>query len=362
MKKNVRILCSGVALGVYIPGIAIDRQLKESGIQSRVDVIENLMKQEKRDNIGANKKAFHGNFRFALKGQQLLSGDLWPHFDLEAINGLFDEWRNNMVDGFIVLSGFWMSVLREYLSRPDSGRPAVEILHIDSDFSPSWNSFRYDSAAFEHRWWANWTERRLECELLRTAGTPAPFVDRAPRFVIHGGGWGMGIYQTVIPELIQAGKKLDVIVQAPEEADVGKGNRYFMVDPEWSPWIKNKSGEHEYPPFGELIRGLEPVFQNGEDQHGVFGLMKQSRGVISKPGGSTLSDSFSSATPVVLLEPLGDHEKKNADLWEEFGFGIRYTKWKDMNFSEGVLDTMCGNLQRARGHLPRYAAQYLERD
>jgi hypothetical protein len=361
MKKNVRILCSGVALGVYIPGIAIAKQLREAGVRAGVDVIENLLKKDKRDNIGANKKAFHGNFRFALMGQKMLSGDLWPHFDPDAMHELFGSWKRTRVDGFIILSGFWMSVMRAYLALPEIEKPAVEILHIDSDFSPSWNSFKQESLHDHHQWWINWNDQRLTCELLYDEAPSIPHHDRASRFVIHGGGWGMGIYQAVIPELVKAGKKLDIIVHEPDEATHEPGNRYYMVDPEWSPWRKTETGEHEYPPFAELIQGKTPAFRHEQDQHGVYGLVKQSRGVISKPGGSTLSDSLSSRTPVILLAPFGDHEKKNADLWESLGFGIRYEKWKAVDFDERMLEELHANLDRTHPHLPRYASQYLER-
>ena len=353
MKRNVRILCSGVALGVYIPGIAIERQLKDAGVHAGVDVIENLLKKGKRDNIGANKKAFHGNFRFALKGQK--------HFDLDTMHELFSDWKRAGIDGFIVLSGFWMSVLRAYLALPESEKPAVEILHIDSDFSPSWNGFKQESLHYLHQWWFNWNDKRLISELL-CDGTPSTaYTDRARRFVIHGGGWGMGLYQSVIPELVEAGKRLDIIVHESDEAGFAPGNRYYMVDPEWSPWLTTGTGEHEYPPFGELIQGKTPEFRNEAQQHGVYGLVKQSRGVISKPGGSTLSDSLSSRTPVILLAPFGDHEKRNADLWEELGFGIRYENWKAARFDERLLEELHENLDRAITHLPRYVSQYLER-
>ena len=68
---KIAILCSGVALGVYIPGLYIHRDLKIAGEKSEVFVLENLFTDEKKVKIKDNKKAFHDNFRVALAGQKL---------------------------------------------------------------------------------------------------------------------------------------------------------------------------------------------------------------------------------------------------------------------------------------------------
>ncbi len=88
------------------------------------------------------------------------------------------------------------------------------------------------------------------------------------------------------------------------------GYRYFMVDSEWSPWNKNQNNQHEYPPFGEIIDFNKKSFRNKEEYHEFYDLVKQSKAIISKPGGGTLIDSLASATPIILLDPYGYAEQK----------------------------------------------------
>jgi hypothetical protein len=145
----------------------------------------------------------------------------------------------------------------------------------------------------------------------------------------------------------------DVVVQARDEAARARpGDRYFMVDPEWHPWHR----EHTFPPFGEIGGRFD-----SSDRHALFDLIRRSKAIVSKPGGGTLIDSLSAATPVVLLEPYGYAEASNAALWEHLGFGISYSKWRDSGWSESVLEELQRNLVERPRNGPDYPRDYAER-
>ena len=53
----IEILCSGVSLGVYVPGLLIRERLRALGIPARVVVYESFLSPERQARIGAAKRA-----------------------------------------------------------------------------------------------------------------------------------------------------------------------------------------------------------------------------------------------------------------------------------------------------------------
>jgi hypothetical protein len=360
--KTITILCSGVALGVYIPAILVDYQLRCKGAVTEVVVLESLMVKEKQAKIIQNKKAFHQSFRVALTGQKMAQ-DLRPSLDHQALEELFSGWLREKRRNFIVFSGFWMSILMEYRKRFPFLDLQVENVHMDAAISASWKTFKEESQLFNNIWLFDGAARKLHREIAVTGENPAAYDARPGRFVIHGGGWGMGTYQSIIPELEEREILLDIVVYDRLEASVPKpGNRYFMVDPTWSPWHRNRDNRHEFPPFGEIMPGKRPAFKNKPEYHELFDLIRMSKAIISKPGGATLIDSLSAATPLVMLEPFGGYEQENAGLWESLGFGIAYPQWRQSGFSLALLEELHQNLLRTRGTLLDYTTDYFQRN
>jgi UDP-N-acetylglucosamine:LPS N-acetylglucosamine transferase len=78
--------------------------------------------------------------------------------------------------------------------------------------------------------------------------------------------------------------------------------------------------------------------------------------MLCKTGGGTLIDSLWSATPIVALEPFGEHEQINALLWERLGFGMGYDAWRSSGFSLDLLEKAHLNLLRARDGVADYTA------
>jgi hypothetical protein len=117
-----------------------------------------------------------------------------------------------------------------------------------------------------------------------------------------------------------------------------------MLDPAWRTWDGVATGEPEFPPMrevrgGEVVRALA-----GGDHHAMHDVIRGAKAIVSKPGGCTLIDSLAAATPIVLLEPYGDAEHRNGQLWERLGYGIRWDAWRDTGFDDAVLARLHANI------------------
>ena len=357
-KNKITILCSGVALGVYIPGISLNYQLTKMGYKTEVVVLENLIKDDIKGKLGDTKKAFHDNFRLAQMGQKMARG-IDPSLDQNKLEYLFSQWRYNGENHFVVLSGFWISILEKYKKLIKSDSCKIDIVHMDSVASPSWKSFAGTIKATRTLYLFEYEKIKLHYHLKVTSQRPIAFEQRENRFLIHGGGWGMGTYKSKIKQCEQRGQLLDVMAYYENELPTEKtSNRFFMVDPHWNPWIKNNSNEHTFPPMAHVIDAKNPHYTNRPEYHELFYIGAQNKAIISKPGGSTLIDSFASATPIVFIDPFGPHESYNAALWEDLGFGLSYEKWEKADFSDKILFNCYNNILKAYDTVPDFMENY----
>ncbi len=179
--------------------------------------------------------------------------------------------------------------------------------------------------------------------------------------MVHGGGGGLGTYRDKLPELDRAGLSLDVVVSDGGEAETlssawRPGHRFFYPDPAWNPLIRGMEPDRLFPPLLERSgeRGEEREWRDDE-YHVLHRFISRSRAVVSKPGGMTLMDSLRTATPVVLLEPYGDYEEKNAELWQNLGFGVPYRAWVDEKCPLSTLETLHENLLTARKNMKDFS-------
>ncbi|MDO5304688.1 MAG: UDP-glucuronosyltransferase [bacterium] len=360
--RLVTILCSGVALGVYIPAMHLNYALKRAGIETEVIVLENLIYEEKKNKINANKKAFHENFKVALLGQRM-AGDIRPSLDQAILDKMYTKWEAEGRERFVVFSGFWIPILQDYEARIAPGKIDVELCHMDVAISASWKKYMYDSPCYHHRWFFSIDKHQLGYEFPVDYNMPLSFEERENRYMIHGGGWGMGTYQSKIPELEAAQIPLDIVAYAENEINLSHtNNRYFMTDPNWSPWLKNQEGEHEFPPFAQIVKDVKSTkFINHKNRTEVLDVIGTCKAIISKPGGATLVDSLASATPMIMLDPFGGYEKKNAELWIELGFGIDYDTWRESNYDETIIKKLHENLMAIRGTQEKYITLCIEK-
>jgi hypothetical protein len=362
MSNKVTILCSGFGLGFYVPGLLINYSLKSKGIDSEVAVFESYVSEDKRDKIALNKQTYHKNFSLALVAQRM-PWDIRESIDSDSIEELLNTWEMEDRRNFIVMSGHWIYILDKYKEKMNNKVINAEILYIDSEPSPSWKGLnKYNpgySKDYDEKYLFDAEQKQIPYYIPVGLEEPIAFKERENRFMIHGGGWGMGTYQDKIHELEKNGVKLDIIAYKYEEVgDEKQGHRYFMMDPKWKAWEGN---EFIFPPFAEVKSHMNPTFGSKEEYHSSFDVLRNAKAVISKPGGGTLIDSLVAATPIILLEPFGHHEKVNADLWEVLGLGIRYETWKDSGFKLDMLEGMHENLMKQRDFATNYVDEYINK-
>ncbi len=335
----IAILTSGFGLGVHVPGLLLSRRLAEQGVPSRVDVLEGFWHPERRARIAASKHAYQQDFRMAQLGSRLFR-TLDDAFDPGALAALNARWLDEGVERFVVFSGFWLPVVERHLR--DSGTDAgVDTCHVDAVPAPSF-ARQTDALARHRNIWLVHDNGTVPWTIRPAAEPPVPWAARQERFHAHGGGWGMGTYLGYAADMAAKRMALDIVIRSlddvrtlREHAALGPRSRLFMMDPEWSPW--HDSG---FPPFGEVVDGAPPAYRRSEPHHESLTLTRNALGVISKPGGGTLIDTFGSATPLILVEAFGEHEKHNARVWEKLGFGISFTDWVTSGFSLELLSDM----------------------
>lgn len=345
----IEILTSGVALGVHVPGLLLADRLRERGVPAGVSVLERLLPARKLATTAAMKWAFHREFRLALAGQRLGTNPAQASSE-QAVAELFDRWQRAGLRRFVALSGFWLPILERYVATVGD-QVRVDVCHVDSVGSPSFDKAGPTSLDVRHVWLADARRGILPYTIPVSTQPPVPWSRRARRLLVHGGGWGMGTYRERAAELREHGFPLDVVAYEARDLAADDGVRYFMTDPQWHPWL-----DDGYPPLGRVRPDAPVHYRRGSGHHSSFDLTRNVVATVSKPGGGTLLDALWSATPTVLLEPFGEHERHNAELWQALGFGISFERWRRSGFALDVLAELHHALLRAAPTVPDYPA------
>ncbi|MFC7329742.1 hypothetical protein [Marinactinospora rubrisoli] len=344
----IEILTSGVALGVHVPGLLLADRIRERGGEAGVTVLERLLPDHKRVTTEKMKWAFHRDFRVALTGQRIATNPAEVAAE-EAVEKLFASWRERRVGTLVVFSGFWLPLVARYVA--ESGPPPrVHLCHVDSVTSPSFLRTEVTGLDVTTVRLADAERGTIPCSIPVGREPAVPWAGRGQRLLVHGGGWGMGTYRERARELSARGFALDVVAYEARDVTDEAGVRYHMVDPAWHPWL-----DDGYPPFGRVRPGEPTHYTRGAGHHGSFDLARSAIAMVSKPGGGTLLDSLWSATPMVFLEPFGDHERRNAELWERLGFGVTLARWRETGFAVEVLHEAHRRLLRATADVPDYS-------
>jgi hypothetical protein len=356
----VTILTSAVGLGTYVPALLNQRALRDAGRQGDVEIIEDYFTEDSLRSHLAHAEAFRKSFDLALLARRMTK-DTLDALDADRIDALLDTWSQQGRDGFIVWSGFWFSVLQRYIARASHLRVHVDLCRIDAVVSAS---FRIQpplaDADCREIWLWNWARRALDWQIPTASDPPPPLDERERRLVVHGGGWGLGTYLDVLPELASVdGCALDVIAAA-DWPGRRPSDRRFVHRPGWHAWQRDSGGELAFPPLGEVEADGSIRYLPDARVAPAHGLVREAVAVVSKPGGGTLIDSLAAATPIVLLDPAGDAEARNGDLWQQLGLGIRFDRWRATGFDLDVLAELHDNLLAARASGRAYPAE-LER-
>lgn len=298
----------------------------------------------------------------ALVGQKI-ARDIMPSVDIQKLQSLFEQWHTGGITNFIALSGFWLTLIGQYKKCYPDADCKVECLHIDTVTSASWKKAAVQAGnEYTDGWLYSFERKEVTAKITYTGQKLLPFGERQNRLLIHGGGWGMGTYQSKIPLLRENRIPLDIIAYQANEIFDSDTDRFFMTDPNWSPMMKSIRGDYEFPPFAEIVKGKAPVYRSNKKYHKVLELSSEVKGIVSKPGGATLLDSLNAATPIVFLEPFGEYEQCNAELWVQNGFGIYFKDFESLHFSSDVLEELHQNLLKAKDSVPDYTDGYLKRN
>jgi hypothetical protein len=350
MPARVTILTSAVGLGIYIPALLIERTLRRSGVEADVEVIEGYYTGQHQRAHLAHRDAHHASFALAQLAHRMAHG-VEHCVDDARMGGLLERWRREERRRFIVWAGFWLPFLQRYASLAGGRSLAVDHCRIDAVVSASFRVHPELDARGREIWLWSKREGRVVHEIPVRDTAPRAWGERDDRLVVHGGGWGIGTYRSTLSDLARTPYAVDLVVHHLEEAAALQDrDRAFILDPSWCVWQRDGAGSLTFPPMRGVVGGRLHNRLDTADYHAMHDVIRASRAVISKPGGCTLIDSLAAATPVVLLEPYGDAEQANAQLWIDLGFGISYDAWRQIGFDPGVLARMHANIvARAAG-------------
>ncbi|WP_159881528.1 hypothetical protein [Paenibacillus puerhi] len=345
--ETISLLCSGNSLGVYVPAIQLDYQLQQKGVTTEIHILESVYPGDVLARVPAIKQAFHKHFALAKKSAQLVR-DIKDTLDPAKVSELLNQWRQEKRTRFIVFTGFWIPILEQYRKIMDPVKLDVDLLRMDAGDSASYQVYGERCDAFRNVWFFSAEENQVLREFPITTLLPVPFSLRDKGVVLHGGGWGIGTYREAKKKLLDAGNRLHVLAYDLEEFVPHDQVQYYMNDPHWNPWSLNEQGKHSFPALALLKAGMEPKFRNQDCHPLLFDVIRNSKAIVSKPGGYSLFESFAAATPFVFLEPFARHEAVNAEFWINQGFGIWFEDWEQQHFSNRCLEELHKNLLHAR--------------
>jgi hypothetical protein len=341
---DTAILCSGIALGVYVPGLLL-RDALEPDRKAEIFVLENLFPNNYKDDILRNKEAFHSNMRIAKKGHQKAT-DLSNHCSRERLEELFQYWISKEMREFILISGYWQAIMEQFAKIYPQYQINIACIHMDAGMANSWSNSNNVNLSWNHYRLFDGENSKINFTISQKSNIK-PFREREDRILLHGGGWGMGDYEDVVRCLLNNNVMINhVMYYRKEYKKILKENlKILYLDEEWKPWERGKDGEYTYPRMAEL-RGEKEINISRNDLYGSV------KAIVSKPGGGTLLDSLEYQIPIVFAGSLGYWEEKNAELWIDLGFGMWFDEWTRKGFSFLVLEEMHERIMKEKKVIP----------
>lgn len=361
--KTVVILCSGAGLGFYVPGLLISQQLRKRGFCTKIYIFEDLLEDIHKNNINKNVLEYRKNFKFAVTASNV-PHDVRKNLDSSKTSDLYNEWKKYGYCRFISLSGNWCCILNEYSKIVDNIKIKVDNLHLDADLSTSWrNARKFFPPAHDglhDMWLYNSETNTINYKIPSGDEAPLGFRERENRLLIHGGGWGIGVFRDLIPTLNSKGFNLDVLAYSYSDIKEEKDTiRYFLKNPSWNCWDLNSNNEYNFPPVEAVENDSLPVFEPCYSYNKLYEVSRRELAIISKPGAGTLIDSLSSCTPLIMLDCFGMHEKRNASLWKDLGYGVYYSDWEKEKFSLDMIEKCHYRLVDATEKIPSLIDYYV---
>lgn len=338
------LLGSRIALGVYVPAVSLKRELEKKGFTAEIICLEDFYKG-KDAVIEETKKSLHEDFRLAKMSYRLPTWNL-AAADENALADLMNRIRDENYDALVTFSGFWVDFLNELADSCPVYKDRIYAVHMDAGYSLSWKD--KDKGVVREIWLYNLEKNRAEHLPEEPDNAEEP---EAGRILVHGGGWGIGEYQSKTEHLRRLGYKLDIIIYYPEEIDDSDDVcDYYLLDPSW----QAGKDDSEYPRLLKYEDGEWHSFGDGSGGNPLRLLVKRASAVLSKPGGGTLADSLVTATPLIFSEELAGYEADNKRFWTGKGCGTEYADFAAMDRGEAdrALSEMRHNILGVQQGLP----------
>ena len=338
------ILGSGIALGVYVPALSLKKQLEALGHSADLCCLEDLYR-DKETVMEETKRSFHRDFRLAKISYRMPVRNQ-AAVDPDAAEAFLKKAAERKYDAVVTFSGFFSQLLKHLSETCPHYRDRIFAVHMDAVPSLSWKGT--DEAFAKNIWLYRLKEQKLYYRLDRPKEEPA----KENRILVHGGGWGIGEYESKIGRLNELGIPCDIVVYYPEEAEkIDPMNDCYLLDPSW----KAAGGNDEFP---RLLKYEEKEWRSFADSRTVNPLrtlIERDGAILSKPGGGTLADSLAAGTPLLFSEELAAYEKENRRMWELCGFGIGIESFLAGSEKEAMLSEMRNRLKTAAASLPELA-------
>lgn len=354
---NIKMLTSAMGLGTYVPAMHVLEYLRTQGHTVTLELFENYFSEEVLKKYLNNKKEYHRSFKVAKLGHKLAEKKLGNVLEEEVEENILKRWETEKTENFIILSGNWIPVVEDYRKRVghDSSLKAV-VVHMDIGTAPSWKHFDNADHFYKEVFPIDESGLHFVFEVPFKGMKQADTNDERT-FMIHGGGWGMGDYRERKDELQEAiNCKMIEFVHAPEEMKEEQNTTYYMLDPEWKPWMPDEHGEFSFP---KMIKGETKERIDNHNMKAFYEVCQTCTAIISKPGGGTMNDGITTETPVIFIEPVAEHERKNGEVYESLGLGISFSRWKETGFSVDVLAEIKESIRRNKEGKPGIGA-YIE--
>lgn len=338
---KIVLLTSAMGLGTYVPALHLYEYLKSRGHKVSMEVFERYFSDDTMGKYLKNKQEYHKSFKVAKLGHKLAEKRLGTVLDEETEKKILESWKQSGVERFILLSGNWVSTVKKYGSYYEEKIKAA-VVHMDVAAPPSWKHFDnsdqffqeilpFDAAGVHYLFETPFTQKTDE----KTGSSAC--------FFFHGGGWGMGNYHAKKMELEKDTDSTFIeLVYNETEMEEDIRTNYYLMDQNWKPWLPQESGAFSFP---VMLDGKSGVKLDNQNMRGLYEIYADCNAIISKPGGGTILDSMITGTPIVFLEPVASHEKKNQEAWEALGMGISFEKWKETGYSLNTLQKIRQNIQ-----------------
>lgn len=346
-----------MGLGTYVPAMHLLEYLRGQGHTVTLDVFENYFSEDVLNKYLKNKKEYHKSFKVAKLGHKLAEKKLGSVIEEETEEAILAEWEKEEIQNFVILSGNWIPTVENYRKRvKDDSKLRGIVVHIDVGTAPSWKHFQNEDGFYKVIVPVDENGIHYVFEIpYEKKEQEYPREEKV--FCVHGGGWGMGDYRDRKKELQDAlNCRIVELAHAPEEVQDGQKTTYTIMDTDWKPWIPDESGEYVFPVMRDGNTGEKLDNRNMKQ---VYKIYEDCTGIISKPGGGTMLDAIATEIPLVLLEPVGEHERTNQEAYEACGMAMTFSDWKESGYSIQALKDIREAIQKNKAGKPGLGA-YIE--